>query len=178
MLRHSFGDGSPSLGCCIGGESPPLVSSFPFFVFLLRAERRVHSQGGDLFLFTHLLERCPFYLFIYLERRVCLVCACVVCRARACVCVCARAGRRRAGACLEGRAGQRLDGGHITSARRGLDGEGEGEGGVGHSRPGGSRPQGVRGSRHFPASQRAGLSRKGRNAGQRGASTLTPIRVC
>ena len=31
MLRHSFGDGSPSLGCCIGGESPPLVSSFPFF---------------------------------------------------------------------------------------------------------------------------------------------------
>ena len=33
MLRHSFGDGSPSLGCCIGGESPPLVSSFPFFLF-------------------------------------------------------------------------------------------------------------------------------------------------
>ena len=26
MLKHSFGDGSPSLGCCIGGESPPLVS--------------------------------------------------------------------------------------------------------------------------------------------------------
>ena len=33
MLRHSFGDGSPSLGCCIGGESPPPVSSFPFFLF-------------------------------------------------------------------------------------------------------------------------------------------------
>ena len=33
MLRHSFGDGSPFLGCCIGGESPPLVSSFPFFRF-------------------------------------------------------------------------------------------------------------------------------------------------
>ena len=36
MLRHSFGDGSPLSGvlhCCIGGESPPLVSSFPFFLF-------------------------------------------------------------------------------------------------------------------------------------------------
>ena len=52
MLRHSFGDGSPSAGCCIGGESPPLVSCAPFF--LLRAERVrvgpgctcVRSRGG------------------------------------------------------------------------------------------------------------------------------------
>ena len=35
-----FGDGSPSPGCCAGGESPPPVSSF-LFSFLLRIERRV-----------------------------------------------------------------------------------------------------------------------------------------
>ena len=39
-LGTASGDGSPFLGCCIGGEFPPLVSSFPF---LLRAERRVFS---------------------------------------------------------------------------------------------------------------------------------------
>ena len=45
-------------------------------------------------------------------------------------------------------------------------------------RRGGRSGLGVRGSRHFPASQaRAGLSRKVRKAGQRGAQLNPPIRT-
>jgi len=64
-----------------------------------------------------------------------------------------------------GAQGQRL-----RAIRRLVGGLEKGKGSL-DSRRGGRSGQGVRGSRHFPASQgsRAGLSRKVRNAGQRGA---------
>ena len=132
-LGTASGDGSPFLGCCIGGESPLLVSSFPF---LLRAERRVFSYA----------------------------CMCVW---GVCLCGTAKGGG------AQGRGPTRNGQSQwLVALERGR--------GDGRSARGSRRQQGVRGSRHFLASAlaRAGLSRKVRNAGQRGAQLQPPIRVC
>ena len=122
MLKHSFGDGSPSLGCCIGGESPPLVSY-------------------SLFSFSFELGVPPR------DARAAAVCGCV--GVDVCVCVGVGVG----GARLPGQ-GQR------SSARRGWsNGEGEGGWAVGEGVEG-RGGLGVRGSRHFPASQGRGCPGK------------------